>query len=183
MMPSRFTAWSPDLVRGLSPFVPALSILLLLLLQAVPWHVPALVILMPPLYLMGFFVWCVYRPDLFTRSAAFGIGILHAVVLASPVGFMALLLLLLQHFILRQRQVFASGSFFMLWWGYALAALVVALLQTLILPLWGHGWPDLSLLLLQYVLGLAVFPLVAGLLMQLQRRWMPLPTDSRRFMS
>jgi rod shape-determining protein MreD len=139
------------------------------LLSAIAWPLPYLGTVAPPLALIAVYYWAIYRPNLFRPGMAFLIGLLNDALHMLPLGLSALLFVVAHQLVWRQRRFFAGHSFFMLWWGFALTALVVMLASWLLQMLlrW-HGMP-FGPVLWQTLLAIALFPLPCWVLIRLQR--------------
>ncbi|MDP9127333.1 MAG: rod shape-determining protein MreD [Pseudomonadota bacterium] len=148
------------------PFVTAL---LCVLLGVVAWPLPWLGAVAPPLALVTLYYWSIHRPDLFRPWMAFVIGLLNDTVHFLPLGTSALLFVAAHQVIFRQRRFFAGHSFFMLWSGFALTALVVMSLGWLLQGLISWHLAPIFPLLMQSLLAIVFFPLPCWLLIRLQR--------------
>ncbi|MDB9704530.1 rod shape-determining protein MreD, partial [Rhodospirillales bacterium] len=94
--------------RDLTPF--ALT-LMLLVINAIPFHIPGFAQVAPLLPLIGIYFWAVYRPDLMPAAAVFLIGILHDFLSGLPVGVSVLIFLVVLGAALAQRSFFFGKSF------------------------------------------------------------------------
>ena len=106
--------------RNLIPF--ALS-LLLVIIGTLPLQIPGYGLVAANLALMSVFYWSVYRPDLLPPWVAFLIGLLQDILVGTPPGLNALVLLLARAMVVSQGRVFRGKSFLVMWWGFAMVAL------------------------------------------------------------
>lgn len=149
--------------------VPGLTVLLLIVLGALPLPLPYYADVVPWLPLMAIYYWVVFRPDLMPRTLAFALGLFHDAVLGAPFGLMALVYLLFQAFVLTQRRFLVGKPFWIFWGGFALIAtpavalawLLASALRGALLP------PDATAVAL--ALTIVGFPLVAWVLVRMQR--------------
>jgi rod shape-determining protein MreD len=153
-------------LRSSAPFVAAL---ILTLLGMVPLRLTDFGTIAPSLALMAVFYWGVYRPDLLGPVAAGLLGFVHDVLSGAPLGLYTLVCLVTYSSVVSQRQLFLAHSFFILWWGYALTALLAGTLAWLISCLLHWGLIPFNAVLFQAVAGIALFPPVAWLLGRIQR--------------
>ena len=163
-------AFFQRLEAGARAALPVTLGFLFLFLQHAPWPIAEGGPITPPLALMALYTWAVHRPDLFSARAAFALGLLADLLAQTPFGLWTLLFLVTHNLLLRQRHLFQS--FFMLWWGFAVTALMNAFLAAF--ALWAFASVLIAPipLLLSVGIGIALYPLIGGLLMQLQRRWL-----------
>jgi rod shape-determining protein MreD len=152
-------------VRHLVPFGVTLA---LLLLSAVPTHVPGYSGIAPMLPLMGVYYWAIYRPDLLPAWLAFLIGLLYDIVAGTPVGVNALVLLLAQGTAAAQRKFFLGKSFAVTWWAFGLlTAGAIGLCWMLVSFLKGRPL-DAAPVLFEYLMTVALFPLLTWALAKTQ---------------
>lgn len=152
-------------VRHLVPFAVTLG---LLLLTAVPSHLPFLTGISPMLPLVGVYYWAIYRPDLLPAWAAFVIGLLADVIAGTPLGVDALVLLVVQGLSARQRRFFLGKSFTVSWWAFALLAAGAAGATWALVALLVGRPMDASPLIFEYLLTLGLFPLLTWALAHTQ---------------
>lgn len=154
--------------RGLIPLATAL---ILMLLGLIPWHVPDLGTVAPPLAMMAVFYWSIHRPDLMTAPKAFTIGLFQD-LLTGPLGVNALVMLLVQGGCASQQKFFHGKTFMVSWWGFALVALPSVLLSwalaSALLGAMVPIWPTTIL----YGLTVGLFPPAAWMLIKTQARFL-----------
>lgn len=146
------------LARNLIPF--ALSAVLTLF-SSLPFQIPGYGQVAANFTLMAVFYWSVYQPALMPLVAVFAVGLLQDLIVGTPIGTNAMVLVLVHTIVTRQGRVFLSRSFLVLWWGFAMVALGSVAL----------GWALISALnfallapmpgLFQFVLTAVLFPFPA----------------------
>ncbi len=143
--------------------LPGIQVLFLVLLSVVPTGIPYFSVVTPLLAMIGVYYWSVYRPDLMPTPLVFVFGVLLDILSGGPVGLMALLLLLVHGICVSQRQVLATKSFYVGWFGFITVAvganvigwvIVCAFFQSLLSPV-----P----VLIQVTVTIALYPLLAHL--------------------
>ncbi len=152
--------------------VPASLVLLLVLLQALPWHVPALAGVFPALPMIGIYYWSVYRPDLMVPSLAFATGLFNDVVLGAPIGISSLAFLVIQGMTASQTRFFNGKSFLVVWSGFALLAAGAMLVELVFDGLIFGRTPVASAFAIQYALTVCLYPPVSWLFSRLQLFWL-----------
>lgn len=140
----------------------------LLLLTAIPTHLPGFGGIAPMLPLMGVYYWAIYRPDLLPAWLAFLVGLLHDVVAGTPLGVNALVLVLVQGMAASQRRFFLAKSFLVAWWAFSLlTAAAVGLSWLLVTILNGRPVAPMAVLF-EYLVTLGLFPLLTWVLARTQ---------------
>ncbi len=170
--------WSPEVkapflqrmdlaLRSAAPL--ALS-LVILLLGHVPFGLPGGISVTPFLPLICVFYWTVHRPDLMPAWSVFILGLLHDLISGGAFGVGTFVLLAAYGLVASQRRFLVSFSVPLLWLSFAvvalLAALVVWVLTMIITGLLLSPAP----LAYQYVLTVALYPLLAWIFARTQRR-------------
>lgn len=152
--------------RNLSPLI---SALLLMLLFMVPLRLPNFGTITPQIALMAVFYWAIYRPDLVGPVTIGLLGFVQDALSGTPLGMNAMIFLLAHSSVVSQRQLFLAHGFFVLWWGFALTALIVGLVAWLINCGIHFGFIPFDPVLYQAVCSIALFPPLAWLFGRVQR--------------
>jgi rod shape-determining protein MreD len=148
--------------------VPSGVTLLLLLLTAIPTHVPGLAGMTPMLPMMGVYYWAIYRPDLLPAWAAFLVGLLHDIIAGTPLGVNALVMLLVQGVSASQRKFFLGKSFLVAWWAFSLLAAGATGMSWLLMSILAGRLIDPAPAFFQYMLTLGLFPVLTRALARTQ---------------
>ena len=152
--------------------VPAVLVLILVVLQALPWHLPALAGIFPALPMIGVYYWAVYRPDLLVPSVAFATGLVNDVVIGGPIGISSLAFLVIQGMTATQTRFFNGKSFLVIWSGFAMLAAAAMLVELALAGLVFGRVPLFSAFVIQYLLTVCLYPLVSWLFSRLQLFWL-----------
>ena len=155
--------------RRLAPFV---TTVLLVVLNAIPLPLPDYRTVMPFLPLMAVFYWALYRPAFMPAAAVFVIGVLEDVFSGAPLGFNALLFLVVHGLVRSQRRLLAGRGFFHVWVAFAVVMCVTGAVNYLsaTVVLGGAVRPEPALA--QLLLTLALFPCLAWVLVRVQRTFL-----------
>jgi rod shape-determining protein MreD len=145
-------------LRGSVPFALAC---LMALLGVVPTGISGFGIITPSLLTIAVFYWSIHRPYLMGAPLCFLLGVLSDFLTGAPLGLTSLLLLVVHGVTLSQRRIFIGKSFILSWFGYALIALLAALVGWLLSSLYSLAVLPFLPVMLQYALSLLVFPLFA----------------------
>jgi len=149
--------------HGVRNLLPVGMTLLLVLLSALPTHLPGFAGIFPMLALIGVYYWAIYRPDLLPASMAFCIGLAQDMVMGTPLGVASLVYLLVQSMTASQRKFFLGKPFLVAWSCFALMALAAVLLTWLLCSmLFDHLLP-LGPVLFETLMTIAVYPLLSWL--------------------
>lgn len=145
----------------------------LVLVGAVPLHIPGLSPVVPLFSLMAVYHWAVFRPDLMPASAVLVIGILADALSGAPVGVYAIVFLAVYGAVVSQRRFLAGKTFAIVWLGFALIAAGASTLAWLFVSMLEASLVAPRAALFQYMLTLGTFPLVAWLLLRWQLAVLP----------
>lgn len=107
------------LARNVWPFILSL---LIVMVSVLPFYIPDIGRIAPNLAVMAVFYWAIYRPDLFPVVAAFALGLWQDLLVGSPLGINALVLLMVHWAVNSQRRFFLGKSFSVVWWAFAVIA-------------------------------------------------------------
>lgn len=151
--------------RQLAPF---LTSVILVMLSALPVYLPGYGQVAIDVGLMTVFYWAIYRPDLFPAIAAFVLGLWQDILVSSPIGLHALILLLANWAIVSQRTFFQGKSFAVIWWCFSLVALAASIVSWVIVCALNFTLVSPVAVLFQAALTVGVFPFMAWLLARAQ---------------
>lgn len=155
--------------RRLTPF--GLTVILVLI-GAVPLHVPGFAPVTPLLPMIGIYYWAIYRPDLMPVSAAFIIGVLYDALSGTPMGVSAAVFVIVQGVIDSQRRFFAGKSFIIVWLGFLLVSAGALLVTWLLVSALYGTLVKSGALMFQYLITLGCFPLLSWALLCWQRAFL-----------
>ncbi len=155
--------------RDLTPF--ALTFILLVT-NAIPFHIPGFAQVAPLLPLIGIYFWAVYRPDLMPAAAVFLIGILHDFLAGLPVGVSALIFLAVLGAALAQRSFFFGKSFVIVWIGFIFVAAGALTLEWLLLSVISGEVIQVRAALYQFGLTISFFPVLAWIFTRWQQTFL-----------
>ena len=137
--------------------------LLLVLMEAMPTHLPGFAEISPLLPLIGIYYWSIFRPDLLPAVMAFFIGLLSDIIMGTPLGVSALIYLLVQGTTASQRRFFLGKPFVVAWCCFCLVAIAAVFLEwALVSMLNGHVIP-LPAVLFEMLMTVACYPLFSWL--------------------
>ena len=151
--------------RNARKLLPAMTTLLLGLLVLVPTGIPQWGALAPPLMLAAVYYWSLARPGLMPPSAAFLLGLFQDLLTGAPLGSGALVLVLVQWILRSQQRYLANRPFLLLWAGFAPVVLAAALIDWTVYALFTFSAASIAQGLVRALLGLVLFPVVAGVVL------------------
>ena len=156
--------FSEILETRLKRLLPFLVSVFLLLVFYVPVHLPLSRYLRPDIGMICVYFWLQHRPDLFNLGSVFCLGVLDDVVTSSPLGSNIFELLLMYVLVNNTSRFLNAKPFVVLWYGFALLALVTMLSRWLIVSVYYSQFLPLSMLAFSYMVTIAVYPLISLLL-------------------
>jgi len=162
------SAWlqrSDDFLRGLTP---AGTTLLMVFASAIPWHVPGLSPITPAMSFMAIYYWSIYRPDKLPYAATFCLGLFQDLIVGTPLGMTALVLLLIQGTVASQRRFFHGKPFFVVWWGFSFVMPASAGFSWVISSIYLGGVVPPLPLITQTIFTVLLYPVFATLFSQVQ---------------
>ncbi|MFO0986910.1 MAG: rod shape-determining protein MreD [Alphaproteobacteria bacterium] len=161
-------------VRWYTQIAPVATVIAAVLLDLLWIPVPGFNAVAPAFAVMAVYCWAVWRPEYLPYTGVFAAGLLEDLVRGTPLGAGALALLAAQGFVWAQQRLLRSRSFEVMWFGFAVAALLAAAISWAAVAFSYRAvlspWPGA----MQYVLTVAAFPALALLLMRIERG-MPRP--------
>lgn len=149
--------------------LPVALALVLVLVSALPASLPVFRETAPAWVLIAVFHWSVHRPNLMPVQAVFLIGLLQDLLLGSPLGIGALIYVLIRGTAGRMAQLAAGRGFIGLWLTFALAAAAAFLVRYVIMVLWHAQLIAPVPSLLQWLVTVGVYPLVAWAFVRVQK--------------
>lgn len=115
----------------------------------------------PDIVLAAVFFWAIFGPQFLPAWAVFVLGLTQDFATGAPIGFWALIYLLAYGFSLSQRVFFFGRTVRGVWLGFVVVAFVTAFATWIAGSTYFMRWLPLGPILLQAVVSVAVFPLVA----------------------
>ena len=158
-----------QIIRNL---LPVESALVLLLLGGIIWPIPYVGEVTPSLVLVAVYYWAIYRPDLFRPYIVFFLGLLNDALHSLPMGLSALVFLGVYQLAYANRRYFAGQVFYVIWFGFALLAMLATAFCWVALSLYYSNALTLLPVVVQCAITVALFPLPAWALIKLQRAFL-----------
>ncbi len=139
---------------------PSLLTLLLVLFGQLPFALPGQMAVTPYFVLMAVYYWGLHRSDLLPATVVFLIGLLQDALEGEPFGVNAFVLVAVYWFVASQQRLFRGKHFVVVWWGFAIAALLAALARWILVSIllgmalapWG--------LALEFLVTVALYPVL-----------------------
>lgn len=139
---------------------PSLLTLALALLGQLPFTMPAQSPVTPYFVLMAVYYWGLHRPDLLPGLVVFLLGLLQDALGGEPFGVNAFVLVATYWFVVSQQRFFKGKHFMVVWWGFAVAALMAALLRWFLVSALMGTLLTPSALAFEYLLTVALYPVL-----------------------
>ncbi|MCF8495639.1 MAG: rod shape-determining protein MreD [Alphaproteobacteria bacterium] len=147
-------------------------ILLLLILNVTALPSPFSGNVKLPLVLTALYYWAVYRPTLVPVGGAFILGLLMDLLGGFPLGLNALIFTVVHWLATSQRRFLTAQSFFIVWLGFMVVHGGALIFQIFIFGIGRSHFPPLSLVGIQWIAGVTLFPLLC-ILLHLTHRLLP----------
>ena len=149
--------------------LPVLTTFLASLFSVISLPMSGYVSVAPSLTLMAIYCWTVWRPHSLPYAAVFLIGMLEDLLRGLPLGLTALLFLILQAVLRAQQRHIHGRTFDVFWIAFAGAAALHTILQWLAAVALSGGYVGPEPGVFQLMFSVAIFPLVAWLLLRAGR--------------
>jgi rod shape-determining protein MreD len=143
---------------------PSATLLLLILLNAVPLHVPYVSVAAPLFPLMALFHFSLFRPEYLPNWLALMFGLLIDVMSGGPLGVHGMVFLVTRYFVGNNQRFLADKPFLVIWFGYAVvsAAAVAGIWAFSALLMWRGIDPRPAVF--QFLMSLAFYPFLSWLI-------------------
>lgn len=160
-------------LRGL---VPGVTVLLVVVLAAMPIGVPYFSVVTPFFALIAVYFWSIYRPELLPVWAVFLFGVLQDLLTGAPVGITALVLILVWAVAVSQRRVVLGQSFGVEWAGFMLVAAGAGVFAWMVGSVYRSAFLWTDPFAVQTMLTAALYPVFSWLFAQVARLTPPMQT-------
>jgi len=161
--------------RWVSYLVPMTSCFVIALFAVLPLPIPYYSGAAPALTLIAVYYWMVFRPDLMPTLALFALGIVNDALAGTPLGVSSLIYLIGQVAILNQRRFLIGQPFWILWSGFALIAPLAVLIEWIAISALREAPLAPLATVASGILTILLFPLVAYVLVRMQRSLLGAP--------
>lgn len=149
--------------------LPTVFCVLFVLISVLPIPVRGYSSIVPMLALACVFFWAIHHPRLLPPVVVFAIGLVQDILAGAPTGLGTVVLLVAYGVTVSQRRFFHNRSFVQVWTGFAVVAAAAAALSWLLAVMVGGPFTPPRAAIFQYLLTLAVYPLVTWVLHGAQR--------------
>jgi rod shape-determining protein MreD len=150
--------------------VPAALGIVLCLISTIPFYITGFGPVAPNFVLIAVFYWGVHRVYFFSSIAVFFIGLLLDILIGSPPGLNAIVLVLVRAAAVSQSKVFLSKPFIALWLGFGLIALMAGTMIWALNLLYHLTIFNPLPIIFQMAMTIALFPLLAWMFAQTQQK-------------
>ena len=150
--------------------VPAALGVFLVLISTIPFYIPGFGPVAPNFVLMAVFFWAVHRVYLFTNIVVFFIGLLLDILVGTPPGLNAIVLVLVRTFAVSQGRVFRGKPFPVLWLGFGLIGFVTGAVIWAGTAIFHMILIDPLPIVFQMAMTITVFPLLAWVFARTQQK-------------
>ena len=160
-----------NILSILQKMLPLLSSIVVLLSAYIPVGVPLLNNVRPDFGLICVYFWVLHRPDLFNLFSIVFLGILDMAVSSALPGASLFAYLMMYVLIYNTQRFFNAKPFVVIWYGFIALSLVTLLAKWLVVSIYYSRFLPLSMLILGYLIGVALYPLVSMILAFIQNKF------------
>lgn len=153
------------IARNLTPLMISLF---LVLFSVLPIYIPYYGLVAANVGVMAVFYWVVYRPDLMPPVAAFMVGLWQDILIGTPEGANAFVLLVVAMALAAQRRFFQGKSFMVVWWAFGMIAFMAVTLSWVLMVALSAKWIAPAPAVFQFFLTVALYPFVTWILARTQ---------------
>jgi len=157
------TSWLQRMDLWVRHLLPAGLTLVLVLIGALPTHLPAFAEISPQMPLIGVFYWAIYRPDLLPASMAFAVGLMTDILMGTPLGVSPLVYLLVHGLTLSQRRFFLGKPFVVTWSCFGVMTAVALLLEWLLVSMLVDALVPLRPVMFSLLMSVSIYPVLSWL--------------------
>ncbi len=157
------------MVERLLYFGPVFLTVVLIFFSVLPLPLPFYGLFAPSFALMSVYFWTVHRPELMPQSAVFVMGLLQDVLMGTPLGVNAVVLLVAHMAVLSRRRGLVGHPFWFLWWGFALLAPAAMALTWILMSILNSGGLSIDVAIFAAIMAILAFPPLAWILIAIQR--------------
>jgi rod shape-determining protein MreD len=140
---------------------PLLLTLVLVILSQVPMQLPASMPISPAFAVISIYFWGLHQPDVMPAPAVFAVGLFQDILGGLPIGLNAFMLLVLYGLVVSQRRYFFGKSFGVLWWGFAMLAIVAGFMQWAMMSVFSGRLLAVAPVAVEQFTTAALYPVVA----------------------
>ena len=157
-----------DAITGvLGPVLLGIS---LVLFSTIPFHIPGFGPVAPNYVLIAVFFWGVHRVYFFSNISVFFIGLLLDILVGSPPGLYAIILVLVRMFAVSQCKVFRGKPFLFLWIGFWLTGVVAGMVIWALNVIYHMTIIDPLPIIFQMGMTITAFPFLTWLFTRTQQK-------------
>lgn len=152
-------------------FLPLITSIAFLLLAYLPLNFGLFYNVRPDFGLMCIYFWMLHRPDLIGIGTIVVMGIVSIAISSSVAGASLVGYLVMYILMYNIQKLFNAKPFVVIWYGYMALCLVSLLVKWLVVSVYYDTFLPLSILMLGYLLGIVIYPLVSVVLAFVQNRF------------
>jgi rod shape-determining protein MreD len=149
---------------------PSVLTVFMVLLAAVPLHIPGINQIMPLFALINIYYWGVYYPGVMPYPFLFALGLLQDTLTRTPLGVSSFVYMAFAFLLIVQRRIFGKMLFATVWFGFVTLSAIAVLLMWCIMSIYSLRWLPLGSSLLQWGMTCFSYPLLHLLLTRIYRR-------------
>lgn len=151
--------------------LPLVTSIAFLLLAYVPVNFSFFYNVRPDFGLMCIYFWMLHRPDLIGLGTIVAMGLVSIAISSSVAGASMIGYLVMYVLMYNLQKLFNAKPFVVIWYGFMAFCLVSVFVKWLVVSVYYNTFLPLSMLMLGYLLGIVLYPLVSAILAFVQNRF------------
>lgn len=151
--------------------LPLVTSIAFLLLAYVPVNFSFFYNVRPDFGLMCIYFWMLHRPDLIGIGTIVIMGVVSIAISSSVIGASLIAYLVMYVLMYNFQKLFNAKPFVVIWYGFMALSLVSILVKWLVVSVYYNMFLPLSILMLGYLIGIVMYPLMAIVLAFVQNRF------------
>jgi rod shape-determining protein MreD len=151
--------------------LPILSSIFFMLLAFVPLDFNLFYNVRPDFGLMCIYFWMLHRPDLFGLGVIILMGFISMAISSAVAGSALLCYLCMYVLVYNTQKLFNAKSFVVIWYGFMALSLLSMLIKWLVVSVYYNQFLPLTMLMLSYLIGVVLYPLISMVLAFIQNRF------------
>ena len=151
--------------------LPLITSIVFLFMAYLPLNFGFLYNVRPDFGLMCIYFWMLHRPDLIGITTIVLLGIVSMFVSSSVAGASMVAYLVMYVLLYNTQKLFNAKPFVVIWYGFMALCLFSLLVKWLVVSIYYNSFLPLSMLMLSYLIGVVLYPLVSIVLAFIQNRF------------
>ena len=151
--------------------LPLLTSIVFLVLAYLPLNFGIFYNVRPDFGLMCIYFWMLHRPDLIGIGTIVLMGVVNMFISSAVVGASLIAYLVMYVLIYNTQKLFNAKPFVVIWYGFMALCFCSLFVKWLVVSVYYNAFLPLSMLMLSYLIGIVLYPLVSMVLAYIQNKF------------